>query len=74
MCVCVCVMLVGCFRFIAYNVYRVFNAKSIFIEILSSISNNSLAWLHILTLKKHLFQAIQFSQAVLILTIHLIWV
>ena len=34
-------LLVGCLGFIAYQSFRSFNAKSIFMQIVSSISNNS---------------------------------
>ena len=52
------------------NFCRLFNAKSIFIQIVSFISNNSVK--HVYTVwfsKTFLFQAIQFSQTVLIQTI-----
>ena len=53
------------------NLCRLFKAKSIFIQIISSISNNSV-WHEytemFLTIK--LFQAIQFIQTVLIQMIH----
>ena len=52
------------------NLLRLFNGKSIFIQIISSISNNSLYHEYtVQLLKTFLFQAIQFSQTVLIQTI-----
>ena len=53
------------------NLHRLFNAKSIFIQTISSISNNSVK--HKSTQSKtFLFQAIQVSQTVLIQTIQFI--
>ena len=52
------------------NLCRLFNAKSIFIQINSSISNISVKYKYTVQLSKtFLFQAIQFSQTVLIKTI-----
>ena len=54
------------------NLYWLFNAKSIFIQIISSISNNSVYHEYTVSLSKtFLFQAIQFSQTRLIQTIQL---
>ena len=51
------------------NFFRLFNAKSIFIQIVSSISKNSgLGLVHSL-LKTFLFQSIQFCQTILSQTI-----
>ena len=52
------------------NLCRLFNAKSIFIQIISFISKNSVSHVYTVKLSKtFLFQAIQFSQTVLIQTI-----
>ena len=49
------------------NLCRLFNAKSIFMQIVSSISNNSVLHEYTVWLSKtFLFQAIQFIQTVLI--------
>ena len=54
------------------NLSRLFNTKSIFIQIISSIFKQlSLAWVHILMVKSFLFQAIQFIRKVLIQPIQL---
>ena len=51
------------------NICRLFNARSTFIQINTSISNNSPQHKYSLIVKTFLFQTIQFSQRVLLQTI-----
>ena len=60
------------FQTIQFSISKLFNAESIFIQMNSCISNNSVKHEYTVELSKtFLFQTIQFSQTVLIQTIQL---